>query len=314
MREHNQLPQGGGVTATRLWNRAASAFRLAGPRWRALALLAAWLAAIPAAFGQVGTAAAQSPPADGNPAPDDYNGLDYTRPQQDASLRLRFLESSSATSRTDQERIYLRLGTKIDVPEGWQLGLQGQVPFVDKEVTKLATADTTRTNGLGDSFAQAALSHDIDRHWAYGFGIRLEAPTGGDALGSGKWQAMPGVSVRYNFLEIGPDTYFAPVLRWAFSFSGNPAKPTINQPQIAPTFNIGLPERWFITLYPSNDIRINTGTPVAGQTGQLFLPFDCAVGRDFNDRVSALLEISVPIIKDYPVYNFKTELRVTMRF
>lgn len=193
-------PAGGGVTATRLSNRAGSAFRFAGPRWRALALLPAWLAAIPAAAGQIGAAAAQ--PADGNPAPEDYNGLDYTRPQQDANLRLRFLESSSPTSRTDQERIYLRLGTKIDVPEGWQLGLQGQAPFVDKEVTKLATANVTRTDGLGDSFAQAALSHDIDRHWAYGFGIRVEAPTGGDALGSGKWQAMPGLGVRYSLKSV----------------------------------------------------------------------------------------------------------------
>jgi len=64
----------------------------------------------------------------------------------------------------------------------------------------------------------------------------------------------------------------------------------------------------------SNDIRINTGIAAAGQTDQLFLPFDAAVGRDFTDRVSDYVEVSVPIIKDYPVYNFKTELRVSVRF
>ena len=309
-----QSDPGGGVTATGFSYRAIAALRCAERRWRALALLVALLAALTAVAGESETAAAQSLPANGDSAPEDYNGLDYTRPVQDASLRLRFLESSSPTTRTDQERLYLRLGTKVDIPVGWQLGLQGQVPFVDKEVTKPATADTTRADGLGDSFGQVVLSHAIDPHLAFGYGIRVVAPTGGDALGSGKWLAMPGFGVRYNFLEIGPDTYFVPVLRWALSFSGNPAKPPINQPQIAPTFNIGLPERWFVTLYPSNDIRINTGTPVAGQTGKLFLPFDFAVGRDFNDRVTAHLEISVPIIKDYPVYNFKTELRVSTRF
>jgi hypothetical protein len=275
-------------------------------------------AALPAAAGQGGTPDNQSTEgpqsANGNPAAPDYNGLDYTRPQQEVSLRLRFQESSSPTSQTDQQRLYLRLATKIDIPVGWTLGLQGQVPYVDKEVTTPAAANTIRTDGLGDSFVQAALSHDIDSHWAYGFGARLEAPTGGDTLGNGKWQVMPGVGVRYSFLEIGPNTYFVPVIRWALSFAGNPTKPTINQPQIAPTFNIGLPQRWFITLYPSNDIRINTGTPVAGQTGQLFLPFDAAIGRDFTDRVSAYVEISVPIIKDFPVYNFKTELRVSVSF
>jgi hypothetical protein len=301
------------VTATGSSYRAIPALRCAETRWRALALLAALLAAAPAAAGENGTTAVPSLAANGEP-PEDYNGLDYTRPQQDVSLRLRFQDSSSPTTQTDQQRLFLRIGTKIDIPVGWHLGLQGQLAYVDQEVTRLATPDTTRTNGFGDSFAQVVLSHPLDSHWAYGFGVRLVAPTGGDTLGSGLWQAMPGVGVRYNFLEIGPDTYFAPVLRWAFSFSDNPAKPTINQPQIAPTLNIGLPERWFFTLYPSNDIRINTGTPVAGQTGQLFLPFDFAIGRDFNDRVSALLEISVPVIKDYPVYNFKTELRVTAKF
>jgi hypothetical protein len=311
------------VTVTKLSLHSASAFRLAGLRFGLL--LAASLAvvgAIPAAAGQSGTAAgrspeessAESPQSGGDPAAADYNGLDYTRPQQYASVRLRFQTASSPTTQTDQERIYLQLGTKIDIPVGWTLGIQGQAPFTNKDVTTFATADTTRNDGLGDSFVQAALSHPIDSHWAYGFGARLVAPTGGDALGTGKWQIMPGLGVRYSFLETGPDTYFAPVLRWALSFSGNPAKPTINQPQIAPTLNIGLPQRWFVTLYPSNDIRINTGTAVAGQTGQLFLPFDAAVGRDFTDRVSAYLEVSVPIIKDYPVYNFKTELRVSVRF
>jgi hypothetical protein len=43
--------------------------------------------------------------------------------------------------------------------------------------------------------------------------------------------------------------------------------------------NIGLPDRWFVTLYPSNDIRINYRQPVSGQTGRLFLPFDASVGQ-----------------------------------
>jgi len=44
------------------------------------------------------------------------------------------------------------------------------------------------------------------------------------------------------------------------------------------------------------------------------LPFDAAVRRDLTDRVSAYVEVSAPIIKDYPVYNFKTELRVSVKF
>ena len=83
-----------------------------------------------------------------------------------------------------------------------------------------------------------------------------------------------GVCTTYNRFEFGPDTYFVPVIRYAMSFAGNPTARTISEPQIAPTLNIGLPDRWFVTFYPSNDIRINYGQPVSGQTRRLFLPFD----------------------------------------
>jgi hypothetical protein len=65
----------------------------------------------------------------------DYNGLDYTRPQQNAELRLQYRTSSTPTTQTDQERTYLKLATKIELPDGWKFGLQGQLPFVDKETT-----------------------------------------------------------------------------------------------------------------------------------------------------------------------------------
>ena len=53
---------------------------------------------------------------------------------------------------------------------------------------------------------------------------------------------------------------------------------------------------------------------MAGQTGRLFLPFDAAIGRKMTDKVVIVWETAVPIVKDYPVYNFKTELRLTIDF
>jgi hypothetical protein len=35
-----------------------------------------------------------------------------------------------------------------------------------------------------------------------------------------------------------------------------------------------------------------------------------AVGREISKGVRLSLEVSVPIIRDFPVYNFKTELRM----
>ena len=154
----------------------------------------------------------------------------------------------------------------------------------------------------------------MNQRWAIGFGARLIAPTGGDTLGSGKWQIMPIVGARYELSEINSASYLEPIVRYVVSFAGDPSKKNISNLQIGPTFNLGLPDRWFITFYPSEDIRVNFGDPVTGQTGRLFLPFDVRVGRKLSNSVTVSLEIGVPIIKDYPVYNFKSEVRLNMKF
>jgi hypothetical protein len=241
-----------------------------------------------------------------------YNGEDFTRPQRSFETRFGYQTSSGTTSQTDRGSWLLRGNWKVELGDGWRLGLLGQIPLVDK--TTYTAGDANREFGIGDAAAQFALLRDIDRHWAFGFGARLVAPTAEDSLGSGRWQIMPGFGVRYSFLEIGPDTYFVPVVRYAVSFAGDPSRRNISEPQIAPTLNIGLPDRWFVTFYPSNDIRINFGDPISGQTGRLFLPFDVAVGRKLGDSWTISLEASVPIVNDYPVYNFKTELRIVKQF
>jgi hypothetical protein len=125
---------------------------------------------------------------------------------------------------------------------------------------------------------------------------------------------MPGFGVRYSLLDWGSDSYFVPAVRYAMSFAGDPTRRKISEPQIAPTLNIDLPGRWFMTLYPSYDIRINFGDPKLGQTGRLFLPFDALIGAKLTDTLQISLEGSVPIVKAYPVYNFKTEARVRVSF
>ena len=38
------------------------------------------------------------------------------------------------------------------------------------------------------------------------------------------------------------------------------------------------------------------------------------VGRDLTDHIALSLEIGVPIVKDYPVYNFKAEVRLNVTY
>jgi hypothetical protein len=96
--------------------------------------------------------------------------------------------------------------------------------------------------------------------------------------------------------------------------AGSPSTKNISSLQFAPTFNINLPNHWFFTFYPSEDIRVNYGDPVTGQTGRLFLPVDFILGRKLTQNLVLSLEVSVPIIKDYPVYDFKTEVRLNLLF
>jgi hypothetical protein len=55
-------------------------------------------------------------------------------------------------------------------------------------------------------------------------------------------------------------------------------------------------------------------TPVWNQTGRLFLPLNFMVGWKPTERTVISAEFGIPIIKDFPVYTFKTQLRVGYLF
>jgi hypothetical protein len=242
------------------------------------------------------------------------NGSDVTRPQTALELRLSDQGSSNDTSKTNTAQMLLRLTSKIPLDEGWRVGLLAQVPIKEETTTTFDPSSVTHELGLGDATFQAFIAHDLSERWAIGVGARLVARTADDDLGTNKWQIMPALGARVSLPEWGEDSYFVPTIRYALSFAGDPAARRISEPQIAPTLNIDLPGPWFFTFYPSNDIRINFGQPKSGQTGRLFLPFDALIGAKLTSALQISLEGSVPIVKEYPVYNFKTELRIRLLF
>ena len=207
-----------------------------------------------------------------------------------------------------------RYDHSIDLAPMWILALRSDLPAVAKNPVSSTNPNGDYLVGMGDADVQAAIIHNLSQRWAVGFGTRLIAPTGGDTFGSGKWQVMPIVGARYALWEISSSSYFEPIFRYDVSFAGDPTKKNISNLQIAPASNVGLPDQWFIILYPSADIRINFGDPITGQTGRLFLPFDVRIGRKLDDNAALSFELGVPIIKDYPVYNIKTRVRFNLTF
>jgi len=220
----------------------------------------------------------------------------------------------NTTREVTTQTLNLRYDHAFDMPSGWILLTRSDLPMLARNPITDSNPNGDYVGGVGDIDAQAALIHDINQRWAFGFGMRVIAPTGNDVLGSGKWQVMPIVGARLALPEISTSSYFEPLLRYDVSIAGDPTRKNISNLQFAPTLTIGLPDRWFVTFYPSTDIRINFGDPITGQTGRLFFPFDVRVGKKITDNLALSLEIGVPIVRDYPVYDFKTQLRLNVTY
>jgi hypothetical protein len=250
-----------------------------------------------------------------SPSEPDNAGLDFFRPPPNLFQPMyQYQTAPGSTRETTTETLNLRLDHSVDLAPQWSLVFRADLPLLAKNPISASNPAGDFLYGVGDTDFQAAVIHGIDARWAIGFGTRLVTPTGGDTLGSGKWQILPLGGFRYSLWEINSSSYFEPIVRYDVSVAGDPTKRNISNLQFGPMLNLGLPDRWFFTLYPSQDIRWNFGDPVTGQTGRLFLPFDARIGRKLSGNAALSLEVGVPIIKDYPVYNFKTQVRLNLTY
>ncbi len=247
-------------------------------------------------------------------------GEDFFRPptnlfQAMTEYRTSFgIGSNGAITNVTTETLNFRYDHSVDLAPMWILALRSDMHALGKNPITPSNPNGDYLIGVGDADAQAAIIHNLNSRWAVGFGARLISPTGGDTFGAGKWQVMPIAGVRYELWEINSFSYFEPIFRYDVSFAGDPTRRNIRNLQIAPTLNIGLPNQWYVTFYPDADIRMNFGDPITGQTGRLFLPFDVRIGRQLASNASLSFEIGVPIIKDYPIYNIKTQTRFNFTF
>jgi hypothetical protein len=250
----------------------------------------------------------------------DNNGQDFTRPENLFQIRNLYQTAPANGSVAGKLRnvttdmTILRADGMISLTPQWTIALRGDLPLVIKDPITADNPTGQYVSGLGDADVQAALIRQFDSRWAAGAGLRFVAPTGAEDITSSKWRALPVAGARYSLPELSTGSYAEALLRYDVSFAGDPSRRNISNLQLAPMLNVNLPERWFFTLYPNTEIRINYGDPVPGQTGRLFLPVDFMVGRNVLKDITLSLEVSVPVIKDYPVYNFRTVTRINMKF
>jgi hypothetical protein len=291
----------------------------AGIAFRIFVAGAIWNAFAPArAFSQIAPEKVDQQQA--NQTDELNNGADFVRPmnlfQSSTEARTAPGDGSApqTTSVVTTGTENLRGIARIDITPLWALSFRADLPFELKMPIYSGNLEGQTIQGLSDADVQVAVAHEFDRRWGAGIGARLYAPTGEGALSTGKWQIMPGGAVRYDLAEASPGSYFEPLAQYAVSFAGNPSAKRIRTLEFQPELNIGLPDRWFFTFYPSADIQMNYGDKASGQTGKLFLPFDAWIGRKLTENLVITLEVGVPIIKDYPVYNYKVQTYVNLVF
>ncbi len=239
---------------------------------------------------------------------------DFTPPETRFDVRFQYMNAPPS----DHDNGFittLRVDKPFRLGEAWSLATRLDLPFL---VTEAISADNPNGDfkfGLGDILVQGLLINTLTQRFAWGFGTQLMFPTATeDQMGFGKYQALPTAVFRVTTPEITERSWFALLGRYCISFAGYEDRLDRKEIQLAPTFNLGLPQNWFVRLYPSSDIRYNLGEQRPGDTGRWFVPFDFDVGKMVRPNILGTLEVSFPIINDYRVYDFKIEGRIGFFF
>jgi hypothetical protein len=234
---------------------------------------------------------------------------DPTRPINTIDLRLHY-EDDTTTRQDDLQEAILRGNFRIDLDPHWRVGIRVDLPLLASNAVVDANPEGDFGFGVGRPLLLAFLARMVDERWAYGAGAKLTAPAAsGDQFGSGNWEILPLAAVRAMLPEISEGSYIVPQFGYAQSFAQSFSSRRTSNLQFSPQLKIALPDSWFVDFYPTTDIRYNLGPKVGGQTGPLFLPMDVEVGRTIAKDIVGSLEVSVPIVKDYPVYHLKIEAR-----
>jgi hypothetical protein len=249
-------------------------------------------------------------PPGGGPPEEHAESDDPTRPVTDLDLRLLY-EDNTTTKQSDKHEQILRINQMITLNEYWRIGLRFDFPLTASNAISSTDLDGGYQYGVGRPLVSAYLANILTDRWAYAFGGQVHSPAlSGVEFGSQNWDVRPFVAVRTMLPEISDGSFFVPVLRYAQTFAQNASGRLTSNMQFSPQLKIDLPGTWYVALFPSPDIRWNFGAKSSGQTGRLFLPFDASAGRNFG-RFLTSLEVSVPIVKDYPVYHLKIEARLS---
>lgn len=245
------------------------------------------------------------------------NGQDITKPLARFDIRYEYQNSPFLKGSHDDTHIFtFRVDKPLELSPRWLLATRIDVPVM---FTDRMSTDNTRGNthfGLSDMLAQALIVHTPGPDFAWAAGAQLVFPSATEEeMGTGKYRVVPTVGMRWTTNDIYQGSWIALAARWDKDFAESRSDSTeVNELQFAPVINIPLPDYWFINLFPSTDIRYNMGDKREGDSGRWFVPANFLIGKMLSKDVVSSVEVGIPVIKEYHVYDFKVEARLGFFF
>lgn len=235
------------------------------------------------------------------------NGEDLGRQPTLFDLRWQY---QNQTDGAEKETFILRRNLKWALNDQWQIATRFDVPLVLAHAGGVDPGMRQSTFGLGDLLWQPEVINSPTERLAWSLSARFIFPSATDpVLGAGRWQIDPQVGVRWKLPEISRGSFFQFIARFENETTEDFARTHLSEVRMSPTLNVALPERWFVTLFPSQDIVLD-----CHGNHQWFVPADFLIGRNLTDRIVASLEVSVPLIRQVEVYDFKVEARLSFHF
>jgi hypothetical protein len=242
------------------------------------------------------------------------NGEDFTRPVWRLEVREQYetLSDSHGLS-PDKWVTTLRGDGWSGLDQGWKLYGRVDVPLVrSNDVTSSFNPDGEVTFGLGDLLTEfAVITPATFQRWGFGAGLRAVWPTASlNEAGKGKLQLGPLIGLRADLPEITRGSFLLTQVRYLNSIASrneNKGRGNINQLDIQPKFNIGLPDAWFVAAYAVESIQISFA-----DDNKLFLPMDLMVGKKIAGNWVVSLDYSRELLhgKDYEPYEWQLEGRI----
>ena len=246
------------------------------------------------------------------------NGQDFTKPLTRFDLRYGYQKVPGAPHGHDGMHIVtMRMDKPFVLSPEWLVTARVDLPFMFTNLPNLKDNPRGNTHfGLSDALAQIFLVNVPNKTFAWAVGTQVVFPTASEEqMGTGKYRVVPTAGARFSTDSALRGSWVALAARWDRSFAESRSNARdVNELQFAPVVNIWLPGYWFINLFPSPDIRYNLSEKRNGDSGRWFVPANFMIGKMLGKNVVSSLEVGIPIVNHYKVYDFKMEFRLGFLF